>query len=304
MQKYDTMIIGHSSLDYNIDYLDEQVIEIGGAVVYSSASAFALGHSVLAVTKLAKKDESRLNDFAIPRENILCIYSEHSTSIRNKFFTADKERRECACISLGEPFTIDDIPEVECGVYHLAGLIYGDFDGALIRDLAARGKVAIDVQAMLRHSDSPNSTGGKGAPMYFCDWAEKKELLPYITYLKTDAAEAEIMTGTTDRALAAKMLHDWGAEEVVITHNTEVLAYDGKDIYTCPIRARNLSGRSGRGDTTFAAYITERLDHNVKDSLLVATGTVSMKMENRGPIKCSRADIMRYIDEFYPDYKQ
>ena len=65
MQKYDTMIIGHSSLDYNIDYLDEQVIEIGGAVVYSSASAFALGHSVLAVTQLAKKDESRLNDFAL-----------------------------------------------------------------------------------------------------------------------------------------------------------------------------------------------------------------------------------------------
>ena len=303
MQKYDTLTIGHSSLDYNIDYLDEQVIEIGGAVVYSSAAAYVLGHSVLAVTKLAKKDEGRLNEFAIPRENILCIYSEHSTSIRNKFFTADKERRECACLSQGEHFTIEDIPEVECGVYHLAGLIYGDFDGKLIRDLAARGKVAIDVQAMLRHSDDPNSTGGKGAPMYFCDWAEKKELLPYITYLKTDAAEAEIMTGTTDRAEAAKILYGWGAKEVVITHNTEVLVYDGDRIYTCPIRARNLSGRSGRGDTTFASYITERLEHNISDSLLVATATVSMKMEKRGPIRGCRDDVMRYIDEFYSDLK-
>ena len=303
MQKYDTLTIGHSSLDYNIDYRDEQVIEIGGAVVYSSAAAYALGHSVLAVTKLAKQDEGRLNDFAIPRENILCIYSEHSTSIRNKFFTADKERRECVCLSQGEHFTIEDIPEVECEVYHLAGLIYGDFDGKLIRDLAARGKVAIDVQAMLRHSDDPNSTGGKGAPMYFCDWAEKKELLPYITYLKTDAAEAEIMTGTTDRATAAKMLYDWGAKEVVITHNTEVLAYDGDRIYTCAIRARNLSGRSGRGDTTFASYITERIDHNVRDALLVATATVSTKTEKRGPIRGCRDDVMRYIDEFYSDIK-
>ena len=86
----------------------------------------------------------------------------------------------------------------------------------------------------------------------------KKELLPLMDYFKTDAAEAEVLTGLTDRAEAAKVLHDWGAKEVVITHNTEVLAYDGGKIYTCPIKARNLSGRTGRGDTTFAGYITER----------------------------------------------
>ena len=83
-------------------------------------------------------------------------------------------------------------------------------------------------------------------------------MLPYIRFLKTDAAEAEILTGTDDRVAAAKMLYDWGAKEILITHNSEVLVYDGKEIYTCPIKARNLSGRTGRGDTTFAGYITER----------------------------------------------
>ena len=57
-----------------------------------------------------------------------------------------------------------------------------------------------------------------------------------IDYLKTDAAEAEILTGLTDRAEAAKLLHSWGAKEVLITHNTEVLAYDGVTTYTCPIK--------------------------------------------------------------------
>ena len=56
----------------------------------------------------------------------------------------------------------------------------------------------------------------------------------------------------------AKMLYGWGAKEVFITHNKEVLAYDGNRVYTCPIKARNLSGRTGRGDTAFAAYVTER----------------------------------------------
>ena len=74
--------------------------------------------------------------------------------------------------------------------------------------------------------------------MAFHDWAEKKQYLPVIDYLKTDAAEAEILTGLTDRAEAAKLLYSWGAKEVLITHNTEVLAYDGERIYTCPIKAR------------------------------------------------------------------
>ena len=111
------------------------------------------------------------------------------------------------------------------------------------------------------------------------------------------------MTGTDDRREAAEILHSWGAQEILITHNTEVLAYDGKNIYTCPIRARNLSGRTGRGDTTFAAYINERLSHNIRESLLTATATVSLKMETPGALKASRADIEKYIDEFYKDYK-
>ena len=126
--------------------------------------------------------------------------------------------------------------------------------------------------------------------MFFEDWKEKKEVLPYIEYLKTDAAEAEILTGLTDRYEAAKLLHSWGAKEVVITHNTEVIAYDGKEF-------------TGRGDTTFAAYMTERLHHSMKDALLYATATVSNKMEIPGPYKGTRADVDKYIEEFYSDIK-
>ena len=99
------------------------------------------------------------------------------------------------------------------------------------------------------------------------------------------------------------MLFDWGAKEILITHNTEVLAYDGQDFYTCPIRARNLSGRTGRGDTTFAAYYCERLAHDVPTALLYATATVSAKMETPGPFRGTRADVDAFIDAFYPEYR-
>ena len=117
--------------------------------------------------------------------------------------------------------------------------------------------------------------------------------------MKTDAAEAEILTGLTDRAQAAEQLYAWGAKEVLFTHNTEVLVFDGREIYTCPIKARNLSGRTGRGDTTFASYINERLTHSPAEALLTASATVSLKMETPGVFKGTRNDVEDYIREFY-----
>ena len=173
----------------------------------------------------------------------------------------------------------------------LAGLAAGDIPNEMIPFAARHAMVAIDVQTMLRWVEN----GG----MVYHDWAEKKELLPYVRFLKTDAAEAEILTGLTDRAEAARQLYQWGAKEILITHNTEVLVYDGREIYTCPIRARNLSGRTGRGDTTFAGYINERLTADIPTALRFATALVSLKMETPGPFTGTRADVDAYLKEFY-----
>lgn len=293
MKHYDSVIIGHISKDFNIDHEDNLVEICGGAVLYSSACAFALGHKVAAVTKINASDSDRLSSFTVPDEDIYVNYCEKSTSIRNKYYTADKERRDCVCISQGDAFEMSDFENVEGDIYHLAGLIYGDFSDELILNCSKKGAVAVDVQGFLRHADR------KSGKMYFEDWKTKRQMLPYITYLKTDAAEAEIMTGETDRKKAAEILHSWGAKEILITHNTEVLAFDGKNTYTCPIKSRNLSGRTGRGDTTFAAYINERLKNDVKNALLTATATVSLKMETPGAFRGTRADVENYIKEFY-----
>ncbi|MBR6940068.1 MAG: ribokinase [Clostridia bacterium] len=292
MAKYSSMIIGHTTLDTNTDHLGNTVKIVGGAVIYSSASAYALGHRVLAVTKVAQKDADRIEQFVIPKEDIVVLPSEKSTDMVNIYHTADKEKRTCKNLSKGDPFRVSEIPDEDAAIIHLAGLVYGDFDTELILTLAKRAPLAVDVQAMLRHVDPDGS-------MHFEDWKDKKECLPFVTYLKTDAAEAEIMTGCEDRREAAKHLYSWGAKEIMITHNTEVLIYDGKEFYTCPIKARNLSGRTGRGDTTFAAYINERLDRSIEEALLTATATVSLKMETPGPFRGTRADVEAYIKELY-----
>ena len=292
MKRYDSFVMGHISIDENI-YQGEAVKEIGGAVFYSSCASHAIGHKIGILTKLSRRDRKYLKAFTIPKEDINALDSRNTTSIRNIYHSADRERRTCTALSVADPFIIDDIPNnIDSQIYHFAGLIYGEFDSKMIKFLHSRGKIALDVQGFLR-------TVGENKEMLFKDWKEKKKYIPYIDYLKTDAAEAEIMTGEKDRNIAAEILFEWGAKEIMITHNKEVLIYNGIKHYTFPLKPRNLSGRSGRGDTCFSAYITERLDKDIEDALLFASALVSLKMEKPGPFKGTRDEVEDYIKKFY-----
>ncbi len=292
MESYDVLVIGPVSLDHNIDYLGNERKELGGAVVASGYAAARSGSKTAIFTKLNPADADVEKRFEHSGADLYWKPSAATCSIRNQYFTADKEKRACTSMGVCDPFRFEELPDIDTRIYHFAGLVYGDFDGALFEEAAKHGKVAVDVQCLLRHVESDRT-------MAFHDWDEKLKYLPCIDYLKTDAAEAEILTGLTDRAEAAKLLYSWGAREIMITHNTEVLIYDGKQIYTCPIKARNLSGRTGRGDTTFAGYITERLSTDIPEALQYCTALVSLKMETPGPFMGTREDVLEYIREFY-----
>lgn len=292
MNKYDIIVIGPISLDHNIDYQGNERKEVGGAVV---ASGFAAAGSEVDVAIFCKfnEDDVNLNTcFDGVHADLYWTHSKETCAIRNQYFTADKERRECTSMGKCDGFCIEEFPDVQAEVYHFAGLVYGDFDGKLLEETSKRGKIALDVQCMLRHVEADHS-------MQFHDWEEKKTYLPMVDYLKTDAAEAEILTGCKDREQAARQLHEWGAKEIIITHNTEVLVYDGNHVYTCPIKARNLSGRTGRGDTTFAGYLAARKNSNIEDALLYCTALVSLKMETPGPFRGTKQDVVDYMNEFY-----
>lgn len=296
--EYDTLIIGPISLDQNIDYEGREYNEVGGAIVQSGYAASRIGHKTALFTKLNSLDADLRKIFESSGAELYWRESANTTSIRNQYFTSDKETRECKAISVCDPFLIGELPVVKARIYHLAGLIYGDFASEMIKELSSReGQVAVDVQCLLRHAEPDGR-------MVFYDWPDKETHLRYIDFLKTDAAEAEILTGEVDRIKAAKKLYGWGTQEIMITHNTEVLIYNGKEIFSCPIRARSLSGRTGRGDTCFSGYITERLKKSIEESLLYATALVSLKMETAGPFKGQRNDVDEYIKSFYPDYNR
>ncbi len=292
----DSLIIGPVSQDINIDCRDNEYREIGGAVVAAGYAASGSGFKSAVLTKSSLPDDRVKRVFSDCNVDLYHLKSETTCSIENKYYDETKETRRCTSLSVCEPFTFDDIEtvlrQVTPKVLHFAGLVWGDFDENLFVECKDYGKIAVDVQCLLRHVDEDRS-------MDFHDWKNKKEYLPYIDFLKTDAKEAEILTGTSDRYEAARILHSWGSPEIMITHNTEVIVYNGVKFYSCPIKTRRLVGRTGRGDTTFSGYINSRSYCGTGESLLYATALVSLKMEKAGPFKGTRKDVLSYIDEFY-----
>ena len=294
MSQFESLIIGEIAEDTNVDYDGTTIQAIGGAVYYSGFAAANIGHKIAVLPKADTTKVDLKAAFAkAPNITVFPVHSTHSFVTKNVYHTPDRERRTSTVDSVIDPYKPCEVPEeIDAKIWHLAGLVGGDIPDEMIPYAVSRGAmVAVDVQTMLRWAEN----GG----MVYHDWAAKKEMLPYIRFLKTDAAEAEILTGTDDRVAAAKMLYDWGAKESLITHNSEVLVYDGKEIYTCPIKARNLSGRTGRGDTTFACYINERLTKDIPTSLKTATALVSLKMETPGPYMGTREDLDAYMKEFF-----
>lgn len=290
---YDTLIVGQVCLDTNADYDGSVSRGFGGAVLFSGHAAAAMGSRVAVLPKRNPATLDLEQAFA-GRENITVfpLDSSRSTLMENTYFTADRERRACRCAESIDPYRPDELPGIEARVFHLAGLVRGDIGGDMIEACARRGAVALDVQCMLRERRADGA-------MEFRDWAEKRAYLPLIRFLKTDAAEAEILTGLTDREKAARTLCGWGAREVMITHNEQVLICDGEAVYAEPLKPRNLSGRTGRGDTCFAGYLAGRLLEDIPGALLRAAALVSLKMETPGPFRGSRADVEDYIARFY-----
>jgi len=288
---YDMLILGHVSKDENITP-DSRELSIGGAVVYSSVTAKRIGANLLALTKLNQDDLSALEVFS--KHDVPFVYrnSRQTTSIRNTYFTPDRDMRKCEALGIADPFAIGDIPDdVEADIYYLGGLIKGEFPEELIAQLTQRGKIATDAQGFLRVNEN--------GPMVFKDWDRKLEVLPLVTYLKTDAAEAEILTSEKDAEKAARLLHNWGAQEVMVTSSPGVFVLAAEQTHFFPFTSKNLSGRTGRGDTCFSTYCCWRMSHSPRASCLLAAALTSLKMETPGPFSGTLADVESAIIERY-----
>ncbi|WP_051821099.1 hypothetical protein [Mageeibacillus indolicus] len=285
MRKYDIALLGPLSLDINVEPDGREIHEIGGAVTCAAYAVQATGVKsvVLPQANLRQVDvAARFRDLPC---DIIPVDSRGTTSIRNVYYDASHERRDSKILGCADGFKLSDLGDVKASLYHLGGLVHTDFSTDFILGLAGIGDIGADAQFLLRHADL--TTGA----MPFTDYAEKLQVLPRLRYLKVDAREAEIMTGTADREAAARQLYTWGAKEIFVSYHTEMMVFDGKTLYTCAYHPTSTVGRTGRGDTVFSTYLAMRLNHSIEESLLFATALVCLKIGKVGPFKGTAKDV-------------
>jgi sugar/nucleoside kinase (ribokinase family) len=221
------------------------------------------------------------------------IPSEETSYNRVVHESENVDERTMTLIKSAGLISIDDVPDLDSACVHLAGISDTEFDMALMKGLRSRNypSLSVDMQSFVRHIN-PVTLSHE-----FSDVADKKEIAAMMDKLKLDVVEARLLTGTEDLEKAAIIIESWGCPEILITHSEGVLARVKGKTYYEKFSNSNVSGRTGRGDTTFAAYLSHRLDHEIAESLKFAAALVSIKMETPGPFNGTLEEVYIRLEE-------
>ncbi|MBM4459918.1 MAG: hypothetical protein FJ011_19515 [Chloroflexi bacterium] len=303
---FDLLFIGHFAVDRNVvDGVAE--IASGGGVYYGGIAARRLAATVGVVTRLRREDFARLEDFSEAGVEVFATAAAATSGIENTYRSADMERRVCRPLAFAGPFTPADLPDATAHICAVTPIIAGEVDLPLLKLLAARipqtlrvsetlrvcGRacppgIALDVQGFVRVR--------VGDELIFRPWVDMAEGLACVTYLKVDRAEAELLTGENDLAIAARKLAAYGPAEIVLTQSSGVTVFADGQLFTAAFTPRSLAGRTGRGDTCFATYLARRLTRGPEEACRWAAAVTTLKQERPGPWRGSLAEAERLLD--------
>jgi sugar/nucleoside kinase (ribokinase family) len=289
---YDITFVGHMCYDEIIPFGGKPVVAPGSAVLCGAMVAARVGKKVAAVVKMSGKDEKILQPMKDAGVDTYLIPSDETTYSRVLHESANVDERKLTIVKTAGLIDIGDVPVLSSTCVHLAGISDTEFDMDLMKGLKARGYgLSADMQSFVRHVTPVTHD------IEFSDVGNKKDIAAMMDKLKLDVVEARILTGTDDLEKAGIIVESWGCPEILITHSQGVLARVKGKTYYEKFSNSSVAGRTGRGDTTFAAYLSWRLSHDVAESLKFAAALVSIKMETPGPFKGTLEDVARRLKE-------
>ena len=289
---FDIVIIGNYTKDTIVSPTGTRYVD-GGGFNYGAHVAAMMGLKTAAVTRLSEEDQRVVDALVRLGVTVYPTYTPHSTDMRLYYPTSNVDQRTLSVIHTAGSFTPDQVENLESRAFLINSSIRGEVDLDVIEVLREKDTLLVaDVQGFTRII-GPDTT------LHYGDWPEKREVLSYIDILKTDAVEAEMLTGKRDIRVAAAEIAAWGPDEVVLTHRDGVLVLAEGVFYEAPFRPEKLIGRSGRGDTCIASYLCRRLGGSAQEATVWAAAATSLKMEAEGPLKRSTADVEQLIGRTY-----
>jgi sugar/nucleoside kinase (ribokinase family) len=288
---YDLICVGNYTKDTIITPSGVTYVD-GGAINYAAHAAYRLGVKVAVVTRLAEEDRRVVERFNSTGIDCYVTYTPASTTMKLEYPTNDPDIRNLSVASTAGAIS----PEQIDGIQTKAAVIGSSFRGEVGMDIihALKEKnifLGADMQGFVRVLQGNN--------LRYETWEEMQTTLRYIDVLKSDAVEAEFLTGESDIHKAALIFSKMGPEEIVLTHKDGVLIYSEGQFYTLGFYPRSLIGRSGRGDTCIGTYMSMRLKMNPYEAGIWAAAVTSLKMEKLGTFDRPIDDVIALIAEKY-----
>ena len=288
---YDLICIGNYTKDTIISPSGTKYVD-GGAINYAAHAANQLGLKVAVVTRLAKEDQRVVNKFLSSGIDCFFTHTPTSTTMKLEYPTNNPDLRNLSVASTAGSITSKDVESLPTKAAVIGSSLRGEVGLDVIQTLKEKNVfVGADMQGFVRVL--------RGQKLNYESWDEMEYTLPYLDVLKSDAVEAESLTGEADIHQAAKIFSQMGSKEIVLTHKDGVLLYSGGEYREAGFFPQNLNGRSGRGDTCLGAYMAMRKSMSPSDALIWAAAVTSLKMEKLGQFDRTIDDVLALIQEKY-----
>jgi sugar/nucleoside kinase (ribokinase family) len=213
--------------------------------------------------------------------------------MRLEYPTANVDERILTVAAVADPIAEAQVRDLRSRAFLVSASVRGEVPLGVLEVLRPRCELlALDVQGYVR------VVTGAGRLAYEA-WPEQAAVLGLVDVLKTDAVEAEFLTGHADIRAAAHALAAFGPREVVLTHKDGLLVLAAGEIHEAPFLPRPLRGRSGRGDTCVGSYTSRRLSARPAEAMRWAAAVTTLKLEAEGPVRASAADVAAILEERY-----
>ncbi|MBN2411685.1 hypothetical protein JXQ31_08330 [candidate division KSB1 bacterium] len=286
--KYDIAIMGNYTKDTIVSPAGIRMVD-GGGFNYGAHAAVLMGLKVAAITRLAEEDKRVVETLRKLGVDVYPKYTPESTHMRLFYPTTNVDDRVLSVTSIAGPFEPDQVKDIEARAFLINASTRGEVDLDVIDELVKKNTLVVaDAQGYVRIINPEGQ-------LIYDSWEDKQSVLSKIDILKTDIVEAEAMTGEKNMKTAARLLSEFGPKEIVLTHKSGVLVYAEGQYYEAPFLPKELIGRSGRGDTCIASYVSKRLSASAEKATVWAAALTSIKMEAEGPIRRPVEDVEELI---------
>ena len=294
MKVYDIAFLGNYTKDTIVSAAGTRLVD-GGAFNYGAHAAAQMGLRVVAITRLAREDWRVVEELTRLGVDVFAEATPHSTCLRLEYPSSNPDERVIYVTTSAGSFAPVQVAEVQAQAFVLGPSFRGEVGLDVIQALSAQAaRVAADVQGWVRVV--------RDGKLAYEAWPEARLFLAQVGILKADAVEAERLTGEADIHRAARLLADLGPGEIVLTHRDGLLVYADGRFHEAGFFPAALVGRSGRGVTCLAAYVSKRLSASSDEATIWAAALTSLKMVVEGPFRRNIQEVEKLIRQRYKSW--